>query len=252
MDYSVPREARDARGDVFPHRVGDETVFVKKRRRPKNPLGWHAQRCLYRLTGNFLLAPPRRTGIDNVAFESGKLRRLRQLGAPVPHVLHVEEGYFVMSDAGTTLERLLRAEPERADEVVEKGAAALRRLHDLGEVHGGAQIKNLTWRDGGINFIDFEEDAPENLLAEFRMRDLYLFASSLERHGHDPDLRRICGWYDPDGSGGALADLCRALWGLRVARVLDNRLLTGFSMRDVRSLNRLIDKAEAAMPRGIQ
>lgn len=250
MDYSVPRNVLDARREVFPYRFGEETAFVKKLRRPKNPLGWYAQRCLYRLTGNFLLAPPRRSGVDNITLEVGKLRRLARLGVPVPRVLHVAKDYFVLSDAGATLEDLLREEPEKRDDAVGKGAAALRRLHDLGEAHGGAQIKNLTWRDGDVGFIDFEEDVPEGMLAEFRLRDLYLFVASLERHGYDPDLRRVCGWYDPDGSRDALGGLCRALRGLRAARALENRLLAGLSMRDVRSLNRLIEKAGAALPRG--
>lgn len=246
MSYSVPRDEVEAGTQVFIHYVDGEKVFVKKRRPNKNPVGWIAQRLLYRLTGNLLAMPPSRPEGDNVAFESGVLKRLAEHGVRVPRVLHVDADYFVMSDVGRTLEVALREEPEKAGEYVAMAVRELRRFHDLGFAHGGAQIKNITIKDGVIHFIDFEENIPQEHLEQFQVRDLFLLLLSLQRHGHDPDLKNICGLYDPDGDGRMLGQVRAALRSLRIARLLDGRLFSRLSMRDVRSLNQLIRKAEEA------
>lgn len=246
MSYSVPRDVVEAGTQVFIHYVDGERVYVKKRRPNKNPVGWIAQKLLYGITGNLLAMPPSRPEGDNVAFESGVLRRLAEQGVRVPRVLHVDKDYFVMSDAGPTLEIALRQEPEKAGEYIAKAVRELRRFHDLGFAHGGAQIKNITIKDGVIHFIDFEENIPSEHLEQFQIRDLFLLLLSLQRHGHDPDLAAICGLYDPDGESRILDKARAALRSLRIVRLLDSRLFSRLSMRDVRSLNQLIRKAEEA------
>lgn len=247
MSYTVPKDILEANKPVFAHRVNGETVYVKKRRRNKNPVGWLAQNVLYRLTDNLLVIPPHRPVGDNVAFESETIRRLAGQGVRTSTVLHVTPDYFVMSDVGVTLEAVLRREPENAADYIAKAVRELRRFHDKGLAHGGSQIKNLTVKDGEIYFIDFEENIPLQHLERFQVRDLFLFILSLERNGHDPDLATICGLYDGDADGRSLSEICSALLRLRVVRVLDNRLFARFSMRDIRTLNHLIRKAETAM-----
>lgn len=246
MSYSLPKSVVDAGTQVFIHHVDGEKVFVKKRRPNKNPIGWAAQKLLYWLTGNLLVLPPLRPDGDNVAFESGKLRQLADHGVRVPRVLHVDADYFVMSDAGRTLEEVLREEPDRTEEYIAKAVRELRRLHDLGFAHGGAQIKNLTVLDGEIYFIDFEENIPERHLEKFKVRDLFLLMMSLQRHGHNPDLAVICRLYDGDRDAGTLEQMRSALRSMRFVRLMDNRLMAGFSMRDIRGLIDLIRKAETA------
>lgn len=245
MLYSLPRDVVDAGMQVFVHDVDGKRVYVKKRRPNKNPLGRMAQNVLYFLTGNLLVMPPDRPEGDNVSFEAGVLRKLGGLGVPVPEVLHLDSDYFVMSDVGKTLEVALREEPGRTDEYIEKAVRALRRFHDMGLAHGGAQIKNLTVKDGDIYFIDFEENIPDEHLAMFQVRDLFLFLLSLERHGHDPDLTKICGMYGDGTRLNMLESIRSALSGMRLTRVLNSRLFKRLSMRDIRSLNRLIHKADA-------
>lgn len=244
MAYSIPKSVLDAGAQVFAHRVDGRTVYVKKRRPNKNPMGWIAQKMLHRLTDNLLVAPPCRPVGDNVLFESGVLRRLAEHGVPTPDVLHVDADYFVMSDVGKTLESVLRDEPEKRGAYIAKAVWELRRLHDKGFAHGASQIKNLTVKDGIIHFIDFEENIPEMHVKKFQLRDLFLFLLSLERQGHDPDLGAICSMYDGDSGADSFRAIRTALLRLRVVRVLDNRIFSRISMRDIRSLNRLIRKAE--------
>ncbi len=245
MTYSVPKEMLAAGPPVFSHAVNGEIVYVKQRRkRGKNPLGHLAQLFLYSLTRNILVMPTEWQAGNSATFETETIRRLAALGVRVPEILHEDDDYFVMSNVGLSLEQYLKKHPDERELLIDKAAAELRRFHDVGCAHGGAQIKNLTVRDGEIHFIDFETSVPAERLAEFQLRDLFLFLLSLERHGHNPDLRRICRIYDgrPDGPTPALLKKC--LLGMRPVRILDNRLLKGLSMRDIRSLGRLVKKAE--------
>lgn len=250
MDYSIPKARLQAEESVFGFKTPEGAVFVKQRRARKNPLGRLAQGALYRLTGNLLILPTGRHDGDPVAAECAKIRRLGELGVPVPTILHEGDGYFVMSSVGLSLQKALKKRRDEAPVFAQRAARELRRLHDLGEAHGGAQIKNLTLLDDVIHFIDFEENIPEKHLEKFQLRDLFLLILSLERHRHNPDLAGICRVYDGDDGDRSLAAICDALLRVRHVRLLESRALDFLSMRDVRSLNRLIHKAEIATAAG--
>lgn len=244
MEYSFSKQFLRARSSVFAFEANGERVYVKQRRPGKNPLGRAAQEVLHRLTGNRLLLAPPGPGGDNVSFEAGMLRRLAEAGIRVPRVLHQEADFFVMSDAGYTMEEWLGSQPERAGFYLERAAGALRRLHDFGFAHGGPQIRNFTFRDGEVHFIDFEDDIPAERLADFQLRDVFIFLLSLERIGLKPDPGEICRLYDKERWEAILAEIAKGLLGMRVARVLETRLLSRLSMSDVRSLLALIRRTE--------
>jgi len=228
-----------------------ERVFVKQKRRfGKNPLGHAIQRLLYRITGNTLVLPPEWPGGNSVEFETGTIRRLAEMGVNVPEILHQDDEYFVLADAGETLEEYLIHHQDGKTTMVDQAVRALARLHGKGTAHGGAQIKNITVKDGEIYFIDFETAFPPHRLREFQVRDVFLFILSLERHGHNPDVRRICRLYDGTAFGPMLSDIRRSLLGIRIVCLLDNRLLRRISMRDIRSLIALVRKARELDSRG--
>ncbi|MDR2391895.1 MAG: hypothetical protein LBE84_09495 [Planctomycetota bacterium] len=243
MRYSIDRRFLEAGPDVFRHRVGKETVYVKKRRNRKNPLGWLAQAVIHGLTGNPLTTPPPGPGRNSAVFEADRLEWLAGRGVDVPRVLHRSDSYFVMSDAGPGLDALVSRKPEKAKRLLPKAIGALKRLHNLGVAHGGAQIRNFTWLNGRVHLIDFEDDIPDNAFAAFQLRDIFLLAFSLERLGTDPNIADICRIYD-SGDGETLERLCAALSGLSLARLLDNALLSSLGMRDIRGFIRLVDKAK--------
>ncbi len=246
MEYSVPETVRRSKPLVFVHQIGDEQVFVKQKRRfGKNPLGHVAQHMLYWLTRNVLTLPPAWPTGNSVDFETGTLRHLAALQVKVPEILHQEPDYFVMSNAGVTLEEYLLKHPDQRDVMIDRVAEALAEFHRLGTAHGGAQVKNITVKNEAIYFIDFETSIPANRLKEFQLRDVFLFILSLERHGHDPDLRRICERYDGGPNGPTLAGIKKSLLGFQIVCLLDNPLLDRLSMRDVRSLVSLVRKAKA-------
>lgn len=246
MTYTIPQDVLDAaRFNVLVHHVNGERVFVKRKRPKKNPLGKLAQGVLHRLTGNLLMMPVEEPADGNVRHESEVLRRLGDLGVRVPRILHVTDDYFVMSDVGKTLEQVFREQPETVGHYLDKTMLALRHFHDLGFAHGGNQMKNFTVLDGEIHFIDFDESIPDRHVEEFQLRDVFLLFLSLERNGYDPDIERLCRVYDGDDGGRTLARIVESIRVMRVARILDNRLLDRLSMRDIRGLLRLIRKAES-------
>lgn len=244
MDYLIPQPIVDGSPQVFTYQVNGRRVFVKKRRRGKNVVGWLFQTIIYKLTRFLLVLPPGRPAKDSVVFEVSALRRLAELGIRVPQVLHVDKDYFVMSDVGTCLEVELRENLAQSGYYIEKAVKELKKFHDRGMAHGGAQIKNFTVNFGEIYFIDFEEAIPQKNLDKYKLRDLFLFIFSLERTGHDPDLAKICALYDGNEEGVTLREIRRALLQLRPIRLSEWSVFSKYSMRDVRSLNHLIKKAE--------
>lgn len=255
MSYAVPPALLDASPEIFPWDVDGRRVFVKKKRPNKHAAGKWVQRWLYRLFPNPLVMPSGQPPGGNVAFESSTFLRLRALGAPVPEVLHVEDGYFVMSDAGPSLQHLVRerrdaGDPEGAATLADEAARALGALHDLGVAHGGALIRNLTWKDGRVHFIDMEEDVPPRYLDHFQLRDLFLLLFSMQRNGVTPSIPRIASAYDAsrraDASRPPTLDRMRALLrSMRVARRVECPLLNWMRLRDIRALAALVRQADA-------
>lgn len=246
MRYRIPKSILDAGGQVFVHRIRGKKIFVKKRRPQKTPFGVFALAMLHRLTGNPILVPPGRTPVSNVEMEAGRLRELKEKGVRVPRVLHQEADYFVMSDAGVSLNLLLKDKPSDPHGYVERAVRELRGLHEKGVAHGGAQIKNFTLLDDEIHLIDFETEIPPELVGEFQTRDLFLFILSLERRRQNPDPLVLCRMYGGENWLDAFEKLRKAVRGLRIALVLDNRLLKSIRMHDVRDLISLIRKIEGA------
>lgn len=242
MDYSVSEEVLLSHSNVFPLLLGEERVWVKKRRRRDNPGLLLLQRLTHFLTRRTLAVAPGPLPADSVAFEAGRLRRAAVLGVRVPAVLHAAEGYFVLEDAGETLHRIVHDRPAEADDAVHRAASALGRLHDAGIAHGGAQIKNIALRPDAVFFFDFEENIPDDKLELFQLRDLFLFLFSLEKAGFDPDFRRICERYRRgDAVLGNLVAALRELWMLRIFKY---RPFSALRLGDVRALCALVDKAD--------
>ncbi len=244
MDYSLSAAELAGRNSIFPAVVNGRKVWVKKRRSSGLCLFRRMQKLLYGATGLLVAMPPDLPPTDNVGFEAERLSRAAELGLRIPAVLHRAADYFVMEDAGTHLDAYVKAHPEEREDVIDRAASALRNMHDLGLVHGGAQIKNITVRDGEIFFIDLEESIPPDRLELFKLRDLFLFLFSLEKTGNEPDLRRIAAVYGGPDAEQVLRRTVRALRQLRPLRIFNSRLFAGLSLRDVRPLCRLADRAD--------
>ena len=80
-------------------------------------------------------------------------------GIFVPKIVMVGPSYYVMQDTGPTIVNLLHkhnlSEKERI-EILENSAEALARLHSKELVHGRPAIKDISYFEGRITFLDLE------------------------------------------------------------------------------------------------
>ena len=147
----------------------------------------------------FLYKHPLIIPVDNkdpqeaVAHESSKLQHLYALGIPVPKVIQTTADYFVLEDRGPTVNDLMHKDLlDDPMEVFEKIIAALAKLHNLKAFHGSSQIKNFTYEEGQVSFIDFEESFTQEVdIEELQFRDLFLFLLSLSRLDREFDYERL-------------------------------------------------------------
>jgi len=169
--------------EVFSFEHAGERFWIKRGRAAGSNL---LQRAAWRLTRFPLLIPAlQQSPLRSLRYESGKLRRLQAEGIPVPDVLLVADGYFVMTDRGPSLREVLREPSARSPKLFLRLFGLLGELHRAGEYHGASQIKNFTVQNGEIFLIDFEEKFPEEIPLEIlQLRDLFLLLFSMAKDRH--------------------------------------------------------------------
>jgi tRNA A-37 threonylcarbamoyl transferase component Bud32 len=141
---------------------------------------WFARR----MTGVAL--PMRAVGLEaSVGFEARRLRSLAAAGIRVPRLLFHGEGFLLMEHCGVTVASLLGGwDRETWRRELTAQAADLGAFHRAGQWHGGAQIKNLTRKDGQTWRIDFEETFGEHVpLPAAQAFDVVLFLNSISLRG---------------------------------------------------------------------
>ena len=118
---------------------------------------------------------------NGLAYEAERLRRLSQAGCRVPQVWWEEPGLLVLEHVGEDFAGLVRhADPVQRVQWVRALAADLASFHARGHWHGGAQVRNVTLRDGALWRIDFEENIGGALsLPLAQAYDLFQLVSSL-------------------------------------------------------------------------
>lgn len=118
---------------------------------------------------------------NGLAYEAERLRQLSEAGCRVPDVWMEAPGLLVLEHVGEDFANLIRhAGPEQRLQWVRDLAVDLAQFHAQGHWHGGAQIRNVTLRDGQLWRIDFEENTGGALsLPLAQAYDLYQLLSSL-------------------------------------------------------------------------
>lgn len=102
--------------------------------------------------------------------------------APVPHLLVATDHYFVLEDAGETLNHLLPIKSAvEKQQILQDVVIALTNLHKMDLVHGRPAIRDIAWDNGIVRFIDFENHAHTRDLTWKKMRDILVFMHSLCR-----------------------------------------------------------------------
>ena len=118
---------------------------------------------------------------NDLEHEAQRLRSLAAAGLRVPALWRQEPDLLVLEHVGNDLGELLRdGDPAQRMEWVQAAALDMADFHARGMWHGGAQLRNVTCRDGLLWRIDFEENIGAALsLPLAQAYDVYQMLSSL-------------------------------------------------------------------------
>lgn len=128
----------------------------------------------------------------SLAHEADKIAFLREHGISVPEIMIASESYLVLKDAGEPLSVLLNQDSISLDEKIDichKLATALADMHNRGFYHSRPALRDITYKEGKIYFMDFEESLESTLtLEEAIIRDGFIFIHALYRKLYSPEL----------------------------------------------------------------
>ena len=181
--------------EVFSLDYNGKKHWVKKARKTGSNL---LHRFTYTLTKNPILTPvEKKSAKSALQYESSKLKRLHDRNIRVPNVILVEKEYFVIEDCGPNISYLFKKKlVKNPQELLEKAITELAKLHNQNEYHGGPQIKNLTYKNNMVYFIDFEESFSDTInLKDLHFRDLFLFLYSISRRNIEIDYSALLHTY---------------------------------------------------------
>jgi tRNA A-37 threonylcarbamoyl transferase component Bud32 len=246
MDYAVPPEVLRANPRVFIRSAGGREVVVKRVDKPDAIFVHVFQNAVAKIFREPMMMRTDAIGGDG-RHEIKKLKALRGRGLKVPEVLYEGAGYFVMEHVGESLEDIVKKERDRArvDGYIADALKNLRALHDLGFIHGGAQIKNFTRRGGETFMIDFEEVIPEGCGDAMRRRDVLVFMMSLETAGVPRGFEWVCDLYGGGTGGSEIRErLASSLRRYGFLKFLNGPVFSRIKMSDVHAVVALVEKAE--------
>jgi len=165
----------------------------------------------------------------SVAFEIRRLRTLAEVGIRVPRVMYHDDHFLLMEHCGSTVASLLDGWPlETCRRELVACAGDLGAFHRAGQWHGGAQVKNLTRKDGQTWRIDFEENFGELVpLPAAQALDVVLFLNSVSLVGPIDDEQApnllptlLRAYFDANPDPLVRAELVRSLpWARAASRI---------------------------------
>lgn len=133
------------------------------------------------------LPSPKRLLPGDLHHEARRLRMLRQKGVRVPKVHLTTDHHMILEYSGETIESHLATLPpdNQRTQLLYRVVNDLIEFHHAGHWHGGAQVRNLTLKEGNIYRIDFEEQIGDALPLPFAQAfDVLLAFNSLIDHLH--------------------------------------------------------------------
>lgn len=135
-----------------------------------------------RLSGVWLLLKPN----PKKAFmlELQTLLDLAKQKAPVPQVVYYGEDFFVLEDVGMSISHWVDNPHCSEDQkflILADASQALIGLHKEGLVHGRPAVRDITWQNGKVVFLDFEARSQSQNKNWLIVRDMLFFFDSLCR-----------------------------------------------------------------------
>ncbi len=232
--------------EIFSIEYDGRIYWVKRARKTGSNL---LQRLLYGFTQNALLIPVENKNPEEaLKFESSKLQELYDFSVPVPKVIQVSQLYFVLEDAGSTMRHLVKHDLiEDPLKIYEEIITQLAALHNLDKFHGGPQIKNITYKENKIYFIDFEESFNSEVdIRDLQFRDLFLFLFSLSKTKREIDYKILIKKYIDITHNKDVIQRFHQLTSTTafLMKIVKNRAIWNIVGRDVQSIYRLLEEVK--------
>lgn len=179
--------------------------------------------------------------------EAARLVQFKEAGFHVPDVLAVHDDMIVMTDAGPQFRAALDTMPDYESRLMalKKAIRTMAALHKAGLPHGRPYMRDMTWDDEKLGFLDLEEDPLKVMpLHTAQARDVWIFLSAASRYALKNGCKKtyegnlaaeLYAEYAKDAAPETLAELesfVRFLSPLR--KLLDRPLLWDHIGRDVR------------------
>lgn len=168
--------------EIFSFDFEGKKYWLKKARATKTN---KIQKFFYKIFSFELLIPSLAKSPKNaLIFETTKIEKFKKLGINVPNIVYKDEYFFILEDTGKNLNSFLKKNIDESKfyYFVENLLIELAKIHNSKEFHGGAQIRNFTYKDEKVFVIDFEESfEPNTTLETLQFRDFLLFLLSFTK-----------------------------------------------------------------------
>lgn len=123
--------------------------------------------------------------LQSIEQEKQVLHQLSAQAVPVPEIVSEGPGYLVLEDAGRTLKEWLKTpgiSRQTQLSILKDSASTLAHLHLKGFFHGRPALRDITWQEGKVMFIDFEAQPAQTSPVDSCVRDLLVYLHSLYRY----------------------------------------------------------------------
>jgi len=233
---------QDPKVEIFSLETDNGKVWVKRARKTGSNL---LHKCAFIFSKNPIVVPVEtKTAYEALQYEASKLQRLYENSVPVPKLIVKSKTYFVIEDCGQTVKYLLqKLSNNETQALLEKIIFQLATLHNTNEYHGGSQVKNFTYKENKIYFIDFEESFPGDIdIKELQFRDLFLFLFSISKLNIKVDYETLIEQYITITGNQTVIDKFHALTHTVsfLMKLVKNRIVWHFIDKDTKSIYRLL------------
>lgn len=111
----------------------------------------------------------------------------------VPAIEVLTPDYMVTKDGGPTLKNWLGSgeTEEEKENLLEETGRALASLHGSGIVHGRPALRDITWKDGKLTFLDWENRLYSQDKEEQKAIDFLLLMQGVYRENYDQEKERV-------------------------------------------------------------
>ncbi|QGM81522.1 protein kinase family protein [Otariodibacter oris] len=116
--------------------------------------------------------------------EIKKLQCFSSKHAPVPRLVLFDNDFLILEDGGKTVSDLLSENANNLafkKELLLDSVKALNDLHKANLIHGRPAIRDMTWNNHKVLFIDFEVSSRKQDLQWQKIRDMAIFFHGLCR-----------------------------------------------------------------------